>query len=118
MVAGPCKPLAEISEIEAALGVEDKIVRCRQLVVAAVRIEDTRAAIFGINSLDAAAIVVVCGTDRHPMPRQVLTAAVIAKIKRAIRTECKAVRSATGGANRGTYAIRGDTSTASGGNLG
>ena len=70
--------LAEIGEIEAAGGVEHQIVRGRQLVAAAMRVEHARVAGLRIDPLDASAGVVVGRADRHPVAARIFAAAVVA----------------------------------------
>ena len=118
MVARARVALAEIGEIEAAVGVEHQVVRRRQLVAVAVRVEHARVAGLRIDALDAAAVVVVRGADRHPVARRILAAAVVAQIERAVGADREAVGSAAGIADGGTRAVGADAGAASTGDLG
>ena len=65
MIAMASQPLAKISEVEPALGVEYDVVRGRQPVVADLGIERPRLAGFRIDALDVTEFVVENCTRRR-----------------------------------------------------
>ena len=118
MIARPRVALAEIGKIEPAMRVKHEVVRRRQPVRPAMRVEHARVAGLRVYPLNATACVIVSRSDRHPMVTRVFAAAVVADIQSAVGTDRQPVRTPACTSHRGTHPVRSYTRHAFAGDLG
>src|SRR5438128_2699581 len=100
VIAIPPSALAEIGKVKPALAVEDQVVRRRQLVAAALAVENARLAAARIDALDGAALVILGRPGREKPALRILVAAIVADIESAVRASRDPVRPAAGRRDR------------------
>ena len=108
--------LAQIGEVEAAVGIEDDIVGARQFVPIAAVIQAGHGAGGDVDPLDAAGCVIAGGIagQQNAILFIPFKAAVVAHIQRAIRADRHAVGAAAGRGHRLLAAIGVDARDAAG----
>ena len=108
MVAMPGIPLAEVGEVEPAMHIKDDVVRRRQLVAVDLGVQRLRLTGFGVDPLDVAELVVRVRRNAHRVALDILAAAVVAQIQRAVRPKGQPIRPAAATGKHTGFAVRFD----------